>query len=378
LTESYHGGDIRVRHARPGDAPGWAALRHALWPDQSPEELRAEAEAFFTAPDQRLAAVLVAQPATNGLVGFAELSLRPYAEDCLTSPVAFLEGWYVVPSARRHGVGGALVAAAEDWAREEGCREFASDTQFDNKVSIEAHSASRTPARSAVSESHCRGEPMAQSSNPRQFGVLGSGEVGQVLAKGLAACGYQVRIGTRSPEKLAKFSRGTGIQAGNFEDVAGWADAVVLAVLGKAALEAIQLAGPRNLQGKLVIDTTNPIGDEPPVDGVLRYFTGPNESLMERLQAAHPGIAFVKAFNSVGSALMVHPILSGGPPTMFYCGNNADAKAVVARLLEHLGWEGADMGSAVAARALEPLAQLWCIPGFRENDWMHAFRLLRV
>jgi predicted dinucleotide-binding enzyme len=73
---------------------------------------------------------------------------------------------------------------------------------------------------------------------------------------------------------------------------------------------------------------------------------------------------------------MVHPMLSGGPPTMFYCGNDAGAKAVVNRLLEHLGWEGADMGTAVAARALEPLAQLWCIPGFRENDWMHAFRML--
>jgi 8-hydroxy-5-deazaflavin:NADPH oxidoreductase len=219
---------------------------------------------------------------------------------------------------------------------------------------------------------------MAATSHPKKFGVLGSGEVGQALAKGLAACGYQVRIGSRSAGKLAKFARSTGIQEGSFSEVAAWAHAAVFAVLGKAALEAIELAGPKNLEGKLVIDTTNPISDEPPVDGVLRYFTGPNESLMERLQAAHPGIAFVKAFNSVGSALMVHPMLSGGPPTMFYCGNNADAKATVARLLEHLGWEGADMGGAVAARALEPLAQLWCIPGFRDNDWMHALRLLRM
>jgi len=219
---------------------------------------------------------------------------------------------------------------------------------------------------------------MARPSNPRRFGVLGSGEVGQTLAKGLAANGYEARIGTRSPGKLARFSKSTGISEGTFAEVAAWADAAVLAVLGKAALEAVDLAGPANLEGKLVIDTTNPISDEGPVDGVLRYFTGPNESLMERLQSAYPEIAFVKAFNSVGSALMVHPILSGGPPTMFYCGDDSEAKAVVGRLLEHLGWEGADMGSAVAARALEPLAQLWCIPGFRENDWVHAFRLLRV
>jgi 8-hydroxy-5-deazaflavin:NADPH oxidoreductase len=219
---------------------------------------------------------------------------------------------------------------------------------------------------------------MASSSNPRRFGVLGSGEVGQTLAKGLAANGYEVRIGTRSPGKLAKFAKSTGIKEGSFQQVAAWAEAAVLAVLGKAALEAVELAGPANLAGKLVIDTTNPISDEAPVDGVIRYFTGPNESLMEQLQSAYPEIAFVKAFNSVGSALMVHPMLSGGPPTMFYCGNDPQAKAVVAQLLEHLGWEGADMGSAVASRAVEPLAQLWCIPGFRENEWMHAFRLLRV
>jgi 8-hydroxy-5-deazaflavin:NADPH oxidoreductase len=211
----------------------------------------------------------------------------------------------------------------------------------------------------------------------KRFGVLGSGEVGQTLAKGLAASGYQVRIGTRSPGKLAKFSKSTGIPEGTFDKVAAWAEAAVLAVLGKAALEAVELAGARNLEGKLVIDTTNPISDEPPEDGVIKYFTGPNESLMEQLQSAYPGVKFVKAFNSVGSALMVHPMLSGGPPTMFFCGNDAGAKAAVDHLVEQLGWDGADMGGAVAARALEPLAQLWCIPGFRENDWMHAFRLLR-
>lgn len=218
---------------------------------------------------------------------------------------------------------------------------------------------------------------MAATTSVKRFGVLGSGDVGQALAKGLASNGYTVRIGTRSPGKLAKFAKSTGITEGTFEQVAKWAEAAVLAVLGKAALDAVELAGPGNLRGKLVIDTTNPISDEPPEDGVIRYFTGPNESLMERLQAAYPEIKFVKAFNSVGSSLMVHPTLSGGPPTMFYCGNDAGAKTMVDHLIEQFGWEGADMGGVVAARALEPLAQLWCIPGFRENEWMHAFRLLR-
>jgi predicted dinucleotide-binding enzyme len=212
---------------------------------------------------------------------------------------------------------------------------------------------------------------------PKRFGVLGSGEVGQVLAKGLAAAGYDVRIASRTPNKLAAFSKKSGIRAATLPDVAAWAEALVLSVKGTAAREAIELAGPQNFDGKLVIDTTDPITDDPPVDGVLRLFTGPNESLLERLQTAHPKARFVKAFNSVGAELMVHPAVNGGPPTMFYCGNDTAAKAVVAKVVEQLGWEGADMGSAVAARAIEPLAVLWCIPGFREDDWDHAFRLLQ-
>jgi hypothetical protein len=210
------------------------------------------------------------------------------------------------------------------------------------------------------------------------FGVLGSGQVAQTLARGLKKHGYEVRIASRDPGKLASFSSEAGIARGSFSEVAAWADAVVLAVLGRAAQEALALAGAGNLRGKLVIDATNPISDEPPVDGVLRFFTGPNESLMERLQAAHPDAHLVKAFSCVGNALMVDPQLPGGRPTMFYCGNDAQAKATVAHLLEQFGWEAADMGTAAAARAIEPLCQLWCIPGFRENRWMHAFKLLRM
>jgi predicted dinucleotide-binding enzyme len=137
-------------------------------------------------------------------------------------------------------------------------------------------------------------------------------------------------------------------------------------------------AGATNLSEKLVIDVTNPLADEPPDDGVLRVFTGPNESLMERLQAAFPDAKFVKAFNSVGNALMVNPSLPGGTPTMFYCGNDAAAKQVVVRIIEQFGWEPFDMGTAKAARAIEPLCQLWCIPGLRGGGWQHAFKLLQM
>ena len=211
-----------------------------------------------------------------------------------------------------------------------------------------------------------------------RIGVIGSATVGQTLAGGLKKHGYDVRIGSRTPEKLAEFSEQSGIQAGTSADVASWAEAVILAVKGSAAEQAVRDANPANLRGKAVIDTTNPIADAPPEDGVLKFFTSPNDSLMERLQAAFPEVHFVKAFNSVGSALMVNPSFTGGKPTMFYCGNDAAAKGIAAKIIDQLGWDGADMGTAKAARALEPLCQLWCIPGFRENAWTnHAFRLMK-
>jgi predicted dinucleotide-binding enzyme len=206
-----------------------------------------------------------------------------------------------------------------------------------------------------------------------RIGVIGSATVGQTLAGGLKKHGYDVRIGSRTPAKLAAFSQQSGIEAGTFADVASWAEAAILAVKGSAAEQAVRDANPANLRGKAVIDTTNPIADAPPEDGVLKFFTSPNDSLMERLQAAFPDVHFVKAFNSVGSALMVNPSFAGGKPTMFYCGNDAAANGIAAKIIDQLGWEGADMGTAKAARALEPLCQLWCIPGFRD----HAFRLLK-
>jgi len=212
-----------------------------------------------------------------------------------------------------------------------------------------------------------------------RIGIIGSAVVGQTLASGLKHHGYDVRIGSRSPQKLADFSAKSGIQSGSVADVAAWGEAIVLAVKGSAAEAAVREAGATNLAGKAVLDTTNPIAEAPPEDGVLKFFTSPNDSLMERLQAMAPDAKFVKAFNSVGSGLMINPAFPGGvKPTMFYCGNDEGAKKTVARIIEQLGWEPADMGSAKAARAIEPLCQLWCIPGFRNNQWSsHAFHVLR-
>jgi predicted dinucleotide-binding enzyme len=126
------------------------------------------------------------------------------------------------------------------------------------------------------------------------------------------------------------------------------------------------------------MDATNPIADAPPQNGVLRFFTDLDESLMERLQRQAPDAHFVKVFSCVGNAFMVNPAFPGGPPTMFICGNDAGAKAEVRTVLGQFGWDTADMGTAEAARAIEPLCMLWCIPGFRQNSWAHAFKLLRL
>ena len=211
-----------------------------------------------------------------------------------------------------------------------------------------------------------------------KVGILGSGTVGQTLASGFLKHDYETMIGTSNPEKLAKWREDNAAgQFGSFSETAAFGDLVVLAVKGAAASQAIQSAGPGNLQSKIVMDACNPIAEKPPIDGVLQFFTSYDESLMERLQREFPNVHFVKAFNSVGAPGMVNPQLPGGPPTMFICGNEASAKQTVTGILTKFGWETADMGPAVAARAIEPLCMLWCIPGFTRNQWTHAFKLLQ-
>jgi predicted dinucleotide-binding enzyme len=212
----------------------------------------------------------------------------------------------------------------------------------------------------------------------KRVGVLGSGQVAQVLAAGFKKHGHEVEIGSRDAAKLAEYGTKNGIAAGDFASSAAFGEIVVLAVKGTAAVSALALAGDANLAGKIVIDATNPIADEPPQNGILRYFTGPNDSLMERLQAAHPRARLVKAWSSVGNAFFVDPVFPGGPPTMFICGNDAAAKAEVSALLRVFGWGAEDIGPVEGARAIEPLCQLWCAPGLQRNQWTHAFKLLKL
>jgi predicted dinucleotide-binding enzyme len=209
--------------------------------------------------------------------------------------------------------------------------------------------------------------------------VIGSGMVGETLSDGFLKYGHEVRRASRDPSKLEEWKAGAGDRAsvGAFDDASGWADVIVLAVKGSGAESAVALCGPSNLAGKTVIDATNPIADAPPVNGVLSFFTTLDDSLMERLQRQAPDAKFVKAFSCVGNALMVDPDFGGTKPTMFICGNDEGAKAEVTQILDTFGWETEDMGSVEAARAIEPLCILWCIPGFAQNTWSHAFKLLK-
>ncbi len=212
-----------------------------------------------------------------------------------------------------------------------------------------------------------------------KIGVLGSGSVAQTLAAGFQKHGYEVKLGTRDPGKLSEFfaKQGAGVTAGSFAEAAAFGDILVLAVKGKIAHEALRLAGDSNLKGKTVIDVTNPIEDGAAAEnGVIKFFTSLGRSLMEDLQAANPEVHFVKAFSMIGGPLMVNPKFSS-TPTMFICGNNAAAKKDVAEILVKFGFEPEDLGAATAARAIEPLCILWCIPGLTGGGWNHALKLLK-
>lgn len=208
-----------------------------------------------------------------------------------------------------------------------------------------------------------------------KIGILGSGAVGTTLAEGLKGLGHETMIGSGHPEKLAEFKGKTGIPTGSFAEAAQFGEVIILAVKGAAAVTVVKEVA-HALKGKTVLDATNPIEEVAPEDGVLRFFTDMNHSLLEQLQEAVPGAHFVKALNSVGSAAMVKPAFKE-KPSMFIAGNEEKSKKVVTDLLKSMGWEVEDMGSAKAARAIEPLCMLWCIPGFLKNDWFHAFKLLR-
>jgi 8-hydroxy-5-deazaflavin:NADPH oxidoreductase len=211
-----------------------------------------------------------------------------------------------------------------------------------------------------------------------RIGVIGSGAVGQALGKGFAGLGHEVMLGSRNPEqaRVVEWVRKTGNNAlaGTFAETAMFGDLIVFAVLGTAAEDAIRLAGSANFSGKVVIDATNALESTPGGKPIL--FVGRDDSLSERIQRAIPDAHVVKAFNTVGAALMVHPQLPGGPPDMFICGNDAGAKRTVTEILQAFGWGSVDIGEIDGARYLEPMAMVWILAGVHNKNWNQAFKLL--
>lgn len=211
-----------------------------------------------------------------------------------------------------------------------------------------------------------------------RIAVLGSGAVGQTLGAGLAAQGHEVKIGSRSPESEAIQNwvgqTGRGASAGTLAEAADFGELAILATAWEGAENALRLAGPDRLAGKVVIDATNPLDDS---SGTLALAVGHTDSAGEQVQRWLPQSRVVKAFNTIGNRRMVQPQLPGGPPDMFFCGNDEDAKRQVSELAQSLGWPPLlDLGGIEAARLLEPLALVWITYALRNNHWTHAFKVL--
>lgn len=211
-----------------------------------------------------------------------------------------------------------------------------------------------------------------------KIGILGSGDVGRALGTGLAALGHEVKIGSRDPgqETIRNWLKKAGgkASAGTFAEAAAFGELAVLATSWAGTENAIKLAGPASLAGKVVIDVTNPLDFS---GGAPRLAVGHTDSAGEMVQRWLPKSKVVKTLNHVGNPHMVNPQFPGGPPDMFVCGNDARAKRTVTDLLKAFGWSVIDIGGIEGARYLEPLAMLWIVYGATTNTWNHAFKLLR-
>lgn len=212
----------------------------------------------------------------------------------------------------------------------------------------------------------------------KRVGILGSGDVAKQLGRGFAKHGYEVRLGTRDPAKLAAWAKEAGPHAsiGSFAEAAAFGDVVVLATHGAATEAVLDLAGPGTFAGKVVLDATNPL--EFGKGGVPGLFVGTTDSLGERVQRKLPAAKVVKCFNTVGNVRMVDPKFAAGPVRMMICGNDAGAKKLADEILREFGWAGAlDVGGIDGARWLEALVPLWVRAGQALGTWEHGFQVVR-
>ena len=209
-----------------------------------------------------------------------------------------------------------------------------------------------------------------------KIAVLGTGVVGRALGKGFAGLGYEVIIGTRDPSSPQAQQAAEAIgeaDVATFAAAASAGSCAILATSWAGTQAALELAGPVNLAGKLVIDTTNPLRF---TDGLPSLAIGFSTSAGEQVQAWLPEARVVKAFNTATAEMMVEPQVEDGPATMFICGNDAAAKLEVSEVLTRFGWEPVDLGDIERSRLIEPLAMVMIVYGFQHDHWTHALRLL--
>lgn len=211
------------------------------------------------------------------------------------------------------------------------------------------------------------------------IGIIGTGVVGQTLGKGLAAKGHSVKIGSRNPnsEKLKEWESqaGPNTSTATLEETAKFGDLIILATLWGGTENALELAGPDNFAGKVVIDATNPLsfGAGGPDLGV-----GFTDSAGEQVQRYIPQARVVKALNIVSAFMMLDPNALGETADMFIAGNDAEAKKEVTTFLEGFGWPVIDLGGIQESRLLEALGMVWVKYFFNvRNEGKHAFKLIR-
>jgi 8-hydroxy-5-deazaflavin:NADPH oxidoreductase len=209
-----------------------------------------------------------------------------------------------------------------------------------------------------------------------RVGILGSSDVAKSFGRAFLNEGHESMLGSREPGKLVSWVRESGkdASAGTLSEAANFGELVVLAVHGTKSVDAIQQAGVDNFNGKIVIDATNPLDMS---RSLPRLVGGLGSSGGELNQRALPAAFVVKAFNTVGHAHFYKPEFAGGPPDMFLCGENEDAKQHVSRICKDFGWNPIDVGGVGASHYLEATCMIWIITAFTGGHWNQAFKLLR-
>jgi 8-hydroxy-5-deazaflavin:NADPH oxidoreductase len=211
-----------------------------------------------------------------------------------------------------------------------------------------------------------------------KIGILGTGEVGQALGRGFISRGHDVKMGSRDAnnEKAKVWANKAGAKAsvGTFTDAAKFGDVLAICTAWSGTKQALELAGPKNFEGKVVLDVTNPLTL---ASGKPELAVGHTNSGGEEIQRWLPGAKVVKVFNIVGNAHMCDPEFPGGPPDMFIAGNDADAKKIVSDICKSFGWPTIDIGGIEGARLLEPMCILWVRYAVANKSSNHAFKLLR-